>query len=81
MAAVPLSADDKTLFVSGLDSGSGTDVVYKVTLDGMNVEEAFTSTIGEFYESAGLHRARQTNVFAWADSRAGKTGTVYVLGK
>lgn len=78
---IALSADDKTLFVSGLDSGKGTDVVFKVTLDGMKVEDAFVSTIGEFYESAGLHRARQTNVFAWADSRANKTGTVYVLGK
>lgn len=78
---IALSADDKTLFVSGLDGGKGTDVVYKVTLDGLQIEEAFTSTIGEFYESAGLHRARQTNVFAWADSRANKTGTVYVLGK
>lgn len=78
---IALSADDKTLFVSGLDGASGTDRVFKVTLDGMKVEEAFTSTIGEFYESAGLHRARTTNVFAWADSRANKTGTVYVLGK
>jgi len=80
-AGIALSADDKTLFVSGLDSGTGTDRVFKSSLDGMNVEEAFTSTIGEFYESAGLHRARTTNVFAWADSRANKTGTVYVLGK
>jgi hypothetical protein len=78
---IALSADDKTLFVSGLDGGKGTDTVFKVTLDGLQIEEAFTSTIGEFYDSAGLHRARQTNVFAWADSRAGKTGTVYVLGK
>jgi len=78
---IALAADDKTLFVSGLDGASGTDRVFKVTLDGMKVEEAFTSTIGEFYESAGLHRARTTNVFAWADSRANKTGTVYVLGK
>jgi hypothetical protein len=78
---VALSADDKTLFISGLDAGKGTDTVFVVKLDGMQVSEAFTATIGEFYESAGLHRARTTNVFAWADSRANKTGTVYVLGK
>jgi sugar lactone lactonase YvrE len=78
---IALAADDKTLFISGLDSGKGTDTVYAVKLDGLQISEAFTSTIGEFYDSAGLHRARTTNVFAWADSRAGKTGTVYVLGK
>jgi len=77
---VALSADDKTLFVSGLDSGAGTDLVYKVALEGMQVER-ITKVVGEFYESAGLHRARTTNVFAWADSRANNTGTVYVLGK
>lgn len=78
---IALSADDKVAFVSGLDGGKGTDTVFKITLDGLKVEEAFTSTIGEFYDSAGLHRAKTTNVFAWADSRANKTGTVYVLGK
>jgi hypothetical protein len=35
--------------------------------------------IGGFRESAGLHRARNAGVFAWADGRANKTGTVYVL--
>lgn len=78
---IALSADDKTLFISGLDGGKGTDTVFTVQLDGLAIGEAFTATIGEFYDSAGLHRARTTNVFAWADSRAGKTGTVYVLGK
>jgi hypothetical protein len=78
---IALAADDKTLFISGLDGGKGTDTVFTVKLDGLEVGEAFTATIGEFYDSAGLHRARTTNVFAWADSRAGITGTVYVLGK
>ena len=41
--------------------------------------EMFTDTIGGFSESAGLHRAKTLNVYAWADSRANGTGTVYVL--
>jgi hypothetical protein len=38
-----------------------------------------TDPIGAFHESAGLHRAHDVDVFAWADSRANDTGTVYVL--
>jgi sugar lactone lactonase YvrE len=76
---IALTSDDRTLLVSGLDPGKGTDVVTKVDLAGGEVTE-ITRTIGDFYESAGLHRARSTNVFAWADSHANGNGTVYVLG-
>jgi len=41
----------------------------------------YIDVIGGFNESAGLHRAKGSDKFAWADSRAGGTGTVYVLSK
>jgi sugar lactone lactonase YvrE len=75
---VALSANDKTLFVSGLDPAKATDVVFTVDLTTRAVGR-FTQIIENFTESAGLHRARKTNVFAWADSHANGTGTVYVL--
>jgi sugar lactone lactonase YvrE len=77
-AGIALSNDDKTIFVSGFDPAKGTDVVFTVDAASRTVGQ-FTDTISEFSESAGLHRARNTNVFAWADSHANGTGTVYVL--
>ncbi len=77
-AGAALTADESTLLVSGLDVGRGTDVVYKIELASKNMS-SITDVIGDFRESAGLHRARGKNVFAWADSNANGTGTVYKL--
>jgi sugar lactone lactonase YvrE len=77
-AGIALSADDAKIFVSGFDAAKGTDVVFTVDAKSRQVG-AFTDQIAEFTESAGLHRARNSNIFAWADSHANRTGTVYVL--
>lgn len=77
---IALVSDDSAVLVSGLDPAKGTDVVFRVELGSRQVKR-FSDVIGEFYESAGLHRARNADVFAWADSHANKTGTVYVLRK
>ncbi|MDF2693817.1 MAG: uncharacterized protein K0S65_2200 [Labilithrix sp.] len=77
-AGIALSNDERTIYVSGFDPGKGTDVVFTVDAATRAVGQ-FTDTIAEFSESAGLHRARNTDVFAWADSHANGTGTVYVL--
>jgi sugar lactone lactonase YvrE len=77
-AGIALSNDEKTIFVSGFDSGKGTDVVFTIDAASRTVGR-ITDGIGEFNESAGLHRARNADVMAWADSRANGTGTVYVL--
>lgn len=77
-AGVTLTHDESTIIVSGLDPVSRTDVVYMVNAATREVTR-FTDTVSAFHEPAGLHRAHDTNVFAWADSRANDTGTVYVL--
>lgn len=77
-AGIALSNDEATIYVSGFDVSKGTDVVFTVNASTKEVG-TFTDKIADFQESAGLHRARNTDVFAWADSRANKTGTVYVL--
>jgi hypothetical protein len=77
-AGVTLTHDESTIVVSGLDPVSRTDVVYMVNAETREVSR-FTDTVSAFHEPAGLHRAHDANVFAWADSRANDTGTVYVL--
>ncbi|MBX3222445.1 MAG: hypothetical protein KF795_18145 [Labilithrix sp.] len=77
-AGIALSNDDKTIYVSGFDPAQGTDVVFTIDAASRAVGR-FTDGISEFSESAGLHRARNADVFAWADSHANGTGTVYVL--
>jgi sugar lactone lactonase YvrE len=77
-AGIALSNDETTIFVSGFDSGKGTDVVFTVNAASREIGQ-FTDSIADFSESAGLHRARNADVFAWADSHANGTGTVYVL--
>jgi sugar lactone lactonase YvrE len=77
-AGIALVNDESAVIVSALDSATGTDRVYRIALGDHKVTQLST-TIGEFYESAGLHRARNAEVFAWADSHANKHGTVYVL--
>ncbi len=77
-AGIALVNDESAVIVSALDSATGTDRVYRIALADHKVTQ-LSSTIGDFYESAGLHRARNADVFAWADSHANTHGTVYVL--
>jgi sugar lactone lactonase YvrE len=77
-AGITLTHDDKTLLVSGLDPATKHDVVYFVDVASGKVSK-LTQTVGAFSESAGLHRAHDTDVFAWADSQANGPGTVYTL--
>jgi DNA-binding beta-propeller fold protein YncE len=77
-AGVALASDDSALFVSGLDQEHGTDVVFRFDL-ATGEQKTFDNVIKDFQESAGLHRAKKADVFAWADSRANGSGTVYVL--
>jgi sugar lactone lactonase YvrE len=77
-AGIATTLDASMVLVSGLDPVSRTDRVFVV--NAMNgelsvIEEPFAS----FSNPAGLHRAHDTNVFAWADSAANDEGTVYVV--
>ena len=82
---VALTRDGATLLVSGLDPVTDTDVVSLYsTLDPTRAERvAFPASIpvGTFFEPAGIHRAKNADVFAWAESKANGTGTVYVISR
>lgn len=77
-AGVTLSRDESRLLVSGLDPVTRRDLVYRLTLADGTLETMNTG-IADFSEPAGLHRAHDAEVYAWADSEANATGTVYVL--
>jgi sugar lactone lactonase YvrE len=77
-AGITLTRDDKTVLVSGLDPETKRDVVYFVDASSKQITR-LTETVGQFHEPAGLHRAHDADVFAWADSQANDTGTVYTL--
>lgn len=78
-AGITLTRDDATVLVSGLDPETKRDVVYFVSVSDKQITR-LTKTVGQFHEPAGLHRAHDADVFAWADTQANnKRGTVYVL--
>lgn len=79
-AGVALTLDEKTVMVSALDPNTGKDLVWLVDASSGQLS-SFNDTIGQFTEAAGLHRAKNKELFAWADSKANKTGTVFVLQK
>ena len=82
-AGVALVQDGSALLVSGLDPTSGTDAVwrYDATAATAPAGTPFTKGISGFSEPAGLHRAKNGDSYAWADSVANGTGTVFVLSK
>jgi sugar lactone lactonase YvrE len=81
-AGIALVQDESALLVSGLDPSSSTDVVYRISPLGSAPQmTSFNQTISAFNEPAGLHRAMNADIYAWADSLANGTGTVYLLSK
>jgi DNA-binding beta-propeller fold protein YncE len=80
-AGIALTQDESAVLVSGVDPVSQTDLLYRVDLASPTKTTTFNQTISSFSESAGLHRAAHADVYAWADSRANGTGTVYSLSK
>lgn len=77
-AGVAVTSDNQSVIVSGIDAVTQTDAVFFVSVATQDVV-SFTTGISAFTESAGLHRAKNADVFAWADSSAQGSGTVYVL--
>jgi DNA-binding beta-propeller fold protein YncE len=79
-AGIVLNMAESELLVSALDPSKGTDVVLTIDVESAAVTP-FSTGIGGFVEAAGLHRAHGADIFAWADSRANHTGTVYVISR
>lgn len=79
-AGVALSKDAKLLFVSALDPVKNTDVLLQFDVSNGMQMTAISMGISTFTEAAGLHRARNADIYAWADSSAGPSnGQVFVV--
>lgn len=74
---IALSSDESTLYVSGVDPETGFDVVYIVDVATKAISPYSAGDVGKNRDAGGLHRARKSDVFSWADLSAGGTGTVY----
>lgn len=79
---IAISTNGTTLFVSGLDPATQTDVLLRIDI----ATKATTPWMGDadtdiskFMEPAGMHRAKNKDVFAWVDSKAGANGTVFLI--
>jgi hypothetical protein len=75
-AGVALTQDDGVLLVSALQPDRPSDQVLLVKLDTLQTGSV-TKVIGENQQAGGVHRARNRNVFAWADLTSGGRGRVY----
>jgi sugar lactone lactonase YvrE len=77
-AGVSLPTDESAVLVSGIDPATGYAIVYAIDIATKNVA-TFQKGIEGNLNSAGLHRARNANIFSWADSTAGDSaqGIVY----
>lgn len=76
-AGIALSCDEKTLYVSGIDPATSTDVIYAVDVETKDVTTFSNAVLAANTDSGGLHRARKAPVFSWADLTAGNGGAVY----
>jgi DNA-binding beta-propeller fold protein YncE len=77
-AGIALSQDETVALISAIDPEKRTDLVVRLNL-ATKEQTNFSSGIDSFEEAAGLHRAANAEAYAWCDSRADGSGTVYVL--
>lgn len=75
-AGVALTRDESTLLISSLSDAGASQVVLLDTA-ALTTGVFDGGGIGENRASGGVHRARDVDVFAWADVTAGAHGTVY----
>jgi sugar lactone lactonase YvrE len=75
-AGIAVTLDASTLLVSGLDPESRRDRVYVLDTKSSKLAQ-IVEPFDSFSRAAGLHRAHNANVFAWADGEANDWGTVY----
>src|SRR5262249_13585391 len=70
-AGIALTLDEHTLLVSAHDVTTGGDAVLSIDLSGSHATHSYDNGIADHVDAGGLHRARSTGVFSWADATVG----------
>ena len=65
--------------VATTDATTGMAQLERFALSGMRAGNPASTTIGAFDEPAGLHRAAQSDSYAYVDSGASDSGAVFVI--
>jgi Periplasmic component of the Tol biopolymer transport system len=78
-AGIALAENGLYLVVASTDPVTGTARFERFGLSGTAAGAPVEMTIGSFDEPAGLHRAAGTDRYAYVDSGANGTGTVFVV--
>jgi DNA-binding beta-propeller fold protein YncE len=77
---IALSRDGATLLVAARGATTGTDELAVIDVATQAVTTVTTGLDG-LDEPAGMHRAKEVDVFAFADSKAGGTGQIFLVTK
>jgi hypothetical protein len=76
-AGIALAQDGNHLLVASSDPATGKARLERFDLSGTSSGAPATTAIGGFDEPAGLHRAAQADTYAYVDSGADSSGTVF----
>lgn len=78
-AGLAIAQNGANLLVASTDPATGKARLERFAVSGMRAGDPFTGTIGGFDDPAGLHRAAQSDSYAYVDSGASGAGTVFVV--
>jgi hypothetical protein len=78
-AGIALAQNEHVLVVASTDPASGRNRFERFTLAGALAGAPANTGVANFSDAAGLHRAQRADTYAFVDSSANDTGTVFVV--
>jgi sugar lactone lactonase YvrE len=78
-AGIALTKDESVLLISALQPDRASDQVLLINLSTLQTG-SITKGIAENQQAGGVHRARNSNIFSWADRSVRGSGGVYRIG-
>jgi len=78
-AGIALAQNERVLLVASTDPATGKNRFERFSLSGSQAGAPANMAVANFSEPAGLHRAQRADTYAFVDSGANETGTVFVV--
>jgi hypothetical protein len=78
-AGLAVVENGRNLLLATTDASTGRAQLERWTSAGIRAGDPVGTTIGDFDVPAGLHRAARADSYAYVDSEAGGTGSVFVI--